>query len=74
MSGQQRETRDNALARIDTFAAFFDGLDLVDPGIVPVLEWRAEDEPQPRPPAAQVGCYGAIARVGGFASPDRAAR
>ncbi|HEY2670244.1 MAG TPA: SAM-dependent methyltransferase [Rugosimonospora sp.] len=56
------------------FAAFFDGLDLVDPGIVPVFEWRAEGEPQPRPTAAEVGCYGAIARVGGFASPDRAAR
>jgi hypothetical protein len=47
----------------ERFAAFFDGLELVDPGVVPVSEWRAEDEPPPRPTAAEVSCYGAIARV-----------
>src|SRR3954452_13100892 len=28
-------------------ARFFDGLDLVEPGIVPVAEWRSGDEPTP---------------------------
>jgi SAM-dependent methyltransferase len=45
------------------FATFFDGLELVDPGIVSVCEWRAGDEPQPRPTPAEVGCLGGIARV-----------
>jgi SAM-dependent methyltransferase len=45
------------------FAAFFDGLQLVEPGIVPTVEWRAENEPQPRPTALEGGCYGAVARV-----------
>jgi hypothetical protein len=42
-------------------AAFLDGLELVNPGIVPVSEWRAEDEPQPRPTPVDVSCYGAVA-------------
>jgi SAM-dependent methyltransferase len=45
------------------FAAFFDGLDFVDPGVTLVSEWRADGEPQPRPAAGDVGCYGALARV-----------
>jgi len=45
------------------FARFLDGLELESPGIVPVTEWRAETEPQPRPNAAEVGLYGAVARV-----------
>jgi SAM-dependent methyltransferase len=45
------------------FAAFFDGLELVDPGIQVVSEWRAEDEPEFRPAPIDVGCYGAVARV-----------
>jgi hypothetical protein len=28
-------------------ARFFDGLELVDPGIVPVAEWRSGDDPTP---------------------------
>lgn len=47
----------------DEFARFFDELELVPPGIADVAEWRAEDEPQPRPPAADVAWYGAVARV-----------
>jgi hypothetical protein len=27
-----------------------------------MTEWRAEGEPQPRPPASEVGAYAAIAR------------
>jgi len=34
-------------------AAFFDGLDLVEPGVVPVLSWR----PAGRPPADPHGAY-----------------
>lgn len=37
----------------DEFARFFDGLDLVQPGIVSIAEWRAEQEP----------AYGAVAGV-----------
>jgi hypothetical protein len=45
------------------FTAFFDGLDLIDPGVVPVSQWRADGEPQPRPTAADVGFLCAVARV-----------
>ena len=42
---------------------FFDGLDLVDPGIVPVAAWRDDDRDEPRPPADHVPYYGAVALV-----------
>jgi hypothetical protein len=45
------------------FARFFEGLELVAPGIVSVADWRAENEPQPRPSAAETSVYGAVARV-----------
>ena len=45
------------------FGAFFDGLELVEPGIVCVSEWRAEQEQSPRPDPADVGVYGAVARL-----------
>ena len=45
------------------FARFLDGLELVSPGIVSVADWRAEDEPPPRPTAADTATYGAVARV-----------
>lgn len=45
------------------FARFFDGLDLLEPGIVPVPEWRPDAEPTPRPSATDAGAYAAIARV-----------
>jgi S-adenosyl methyltransferase len=38
------------------------GLELVEPGIVPVSQWRAEHESQPRPTPAQAALYGAVAR------------
>lgn len=41
---------------------FFRGLDLVPPGIVPLAEWRAEEEPQPRPSPADISGYGAVGR------------
>jgi SAM-dependent methyltransferase len=46
----------------DGFAAFFDGLELLDPGIVSVARWRSAGDPQPRPSDAEVGCYAAVAR------------
>jgi hypothetical protein len=47
----------------EEFARFFDGLDLMPPGIVSVAEWRAETETQPRPTAAESYAYGAIGRT-----------
>jgi hypothetical protein len=41
---------------------FAQGLAYVEPGLVPVAEWRAEDEPQPRPSAADVGICAWVAR------------
>jgi S-adenosyl methyltransferase len=45
------------------FTRFLEGCELVSPGIVSVAEWRAEDEPQPRPTAAEAYTYCAVARV-----------
>ncbi len=46
----------------DQFARFLTGLELVPPGIQLMSQWRAEDEPQPRPAASEVGAYAAIGR------------
>ena len=46
----------------DEFGRFLSGLDLVPPGIVPMAEWRANDEPQPRPSPLEAGGYAAVAR------------
>ena len=44
------------------FAALaFTGLELVPPGVVLVSEWRPTGM-GPRPTAAEVNCYGAVAR------------
>jgi hypothetical protein len=48
----------------DEFARFFDGMDLVDPGLVHVSSWRDDDEARPRPATADVPGYAAIARIG----------
>lgn len=45
------------------FARIVDGLELVPPGILPLVDWRAENERQPRPPAREVPGYGGVARV-----------
>ncbi|GAA2646704.1 SAM-dependent methyltransferase [Paractinoplanes durhamensis] len=45
------------------FAAWFDGLSLVPPGLVSVAHWHAGDETQPRPSAQDVGCNGLVALV-----------
>jgi hypothetical protein len=45
------------------FTQFFDGLELVPPGIVSVADWRAENEPGPRLTPAEASLYCAVARV-----------
>ncbi|MCX5064512.1 SAM-dependent methyltransferase [Micromonospora lupini] len=45
------------------FAGFFTGLDVIEPGIASVAEWRAESEPQPRPSVVEVSMYGGVARL-----------
>jgi S-adenosyl methyltransferase len=47
----------------EQFSRFFEGLVLVPPGIVSAAEWRAEDEPQPRPTAADTATHCAVARL-----------
>ena len=50
------------LRSLAEFTRFFDGLELVEPGIRSVAEWRAEGEPQPRPSVVEVSMYGGVAR------------
>jgi len=47
----------------DEVARFLDGLKLVDPGLVPIVDWRPEQEPKPLAAEAQTGMYGAVARL-----------
>jgi S-adenosyl methyltransferase len=46
----------------DQFARFFTGLELVEPGIVPIGDWRPEPGTA-TPDPADVGVYGAVARI-----------
>lgn len=43
-------------------AKFAQGLELIPPGLVPVEQWRAEAEPEPRPTSADVGICAWVAR------------
>ncbi|GAA2629264.1 SAM-dependent methyltransferase [Dactylosporangium fulvum] len=43
-------------------AEFFTGLELVDPGIVPIIDWRPTVPEADRPPVTDVAMYGAVAR------------
>ncbi|MBR7834156.1 SAM-dependent methyltransferase [Actinospica durhamensis] len=43
-------------------ARFAAGLEILDPGVVPISLWRAEDEAQPRPSAADTGIAAWVAR------------
>jgi hypothetical protein len=66
VGGGQRVYREAGLpmnARdADEFASLaFSGLELVPPGVVLVTEWRPESK-APRPTAAEVSCYGGVAR------------
>ena len=44
------------------FTDLFAGLELVEPGVTPVSEWRAQDEPEPRPNPAHVSMYAGVGR------------
>ena len=43
-------------------AGWFDGLEIVEPGIVPVSDWRPEDRPADRPVSDDLGIYGVVGR------------
>jgi hypothetical protein len=45
------------------FARFFEGLELLPPGIVPTVDWRPDPDDQPRPTATEAAAYGALARI-----------
>jgi hypothetical protein len=45
----------------DEFAALFEGLELVEPGVMPVSEWHP-DAGTPIPPPSEIGVWGAVAR------------
>jgi hypothetical protein len=45
------------------FARFFDGAEMVPPGIVALPDWRSELPVAERPSAADVFCYSAVARI-----------
>ena len=44
------------------FRGFFDGAEIVAPGIVAVSDWRPEDETAPRPVSQDLGIYAAVGR------------
>jgi hypothetical protein len=46
----------------DQIARFFTGLDLVDPGLVPIEQWRPPPDAEPDPTRRPVPLYGALAR------------
>jgi hypothetical protein len=52
-------TRDRA-----EVARFFDAMELVEPGITALPDWRSDAPPDERPSAADVSFYGAVARAG----------
>jgi S-adenosyl methyltransferase len=45
------------------FARFFDGMELVPPGVVSITAWHSDTPPGERPTAADVMFYGGVARV-----------
>ena len=52
----------NQFRTADEFAAVaFTGLDMVEPGVVPVMDWRPADS-GPRPLPAEVGWNGGVGR------------
>ena len=50
------------LRRPDELASFFDGLDLVDPGVVPCPLWKPDVRDGSTAPAAQAAAYCGVAR------------
>ncbi|GAA0556132.1 SAM-dependent methyltransferase [Paractinoplanes ferrugineus] len=48
--------------RVDV-ARFVDGLDLIDPGVVPIVRWRPDRSPQAAASVADAAMYGSMARI-----------
>jgi O-methyltransferase involved in polyketide biosynthesis len=46
----------------DEFTRFFDGLELVPPGIIPMAEWRPDDDPATRPTPLEAQGYAGVGR------------
>jgi hypothetical protein len=57
-TGEQFQPRSRA-----EFEQFFTGLELAEPGITLVSDWRPDDESGPRPPDAFAALYAGVARV-----------
>ncbi|WP_432841072.1 SAM-dependent methyltransferase [Dactylosporangium sp. CA-092794] len=56
--------RVDAVARSkEDVARFFTGLELLEPGIVPISQWRPTVPEEDRPPLADASLYGVVARV-----------
>ncbi|GAA3452945.1 SAM-dependent methyltransferase [Dactylosporangium matsuzakiense] len=58
--------RDGVALRVRSrpeIAQFFDGLDLLDPGLVVVTRWRPDAQVDRRATDAQVSVYGGVARI-----------
>ena len=75
MSEQQREAVQREIAsgkhgsgimrsREELTTQFFDGMTLVEPGVVPITEWRPADPPEQRPTPAEAAFYAGVARIG----------
>jgi hypothetical protein len=47
----------------DEVARFVTGLELVDPGLVPIVHWRPHNAPKPQASAEDTAVYGAVARL-----------
>jgi hypothetical protein len=61
---ERNRTRDPFRPRTEAeFARFFEGMELIAPGITPVPEWRNDASPQDRPSAADTMAYAAVARI-----------
>ncbi|WP_433617004.1 SAM-dependent methyltransferase [Dactylosporangium sp. CA-139114] len=43
-------------------AGFFQGLELIEPGVVPITEWR-DERSEPRPDPYDIGIWGAVGRL-----------
>lgn len=50
------------LRSAEEIAGFFDGLDLVEPGLVPIVRWRPEPSPFDAPAVTRVGTLGGVGR------------
>jgi hypothetical protein len=64
VEGQRGQMRDSFQFRDRAaFSRFFDGMELISPGVQSIAEWRNDDLPDERTSAADGASYGAVARV-----------